>query len=239
MLALIPARGGSKGLPGKNIRPLAGCPLIAHTIHAAQVAVSITRVVVSTDDEEIAAVARAHGAEVPFLRPAELAGDASPAIDTYLHACSELERQGSPPIEELAVLLPTSPLRMAPDIDQAVGQFRLRSAEAVISVTPSAHPLHWAKVVDDQGVLRDALPGGAANNRNRQDYPQTFLPNGAIYVFSRILLERRAGYYTDRTYPMVMPKQRSVDIDDLYDFAIAEFLLTRGSGRAQPPGAGA
>lgn len=236
MLALIPARGGSKGLPGKNIRPIAGLPLIAHTIHAARVAVSITRVVVSTDDQAIAAVARAHGAEVPFLRPAELAGDGSPAIEAYLHACRTLEELGSPPIDELVVLLPTSPLRMAPDIDQAVGQFRLRSAEAVISVTPSAHPLHWAKVVDDQGVLRDALPGGAANNRNRQDYAQTFMPNGAIYVFRRALLERRSGYYSERTYPMVMPKQRSIDIDDAYDFAIAEFLLTRGRGIEQPPG---
>jgi CMP-N,N'-diacetyllegionaminic acid synthase len=238
MLALIPARGGSKGLPGKNIMPFAGLPLIAHTIQAARVAVSITRVVVSTDEEGIAAVARAHGAEVPFLRPAELAGDASPAIDTYLHACAALEELGSPRIEELVVLLPTSPLRMAPDIDQAIGQFRLRSADAVISVTPSPHPLHWAKVVDDQGVLRDAQPGGAANNRNRQDYPQTFMPNGAIYVFRRALLEQRDGYYTERTYPMVMPKQRSIDIDDRYDFAIAEFLLTRGPGPEQPPGSG-
>ena len=237
MLALIPARGGSKGLPGKNIRPFAGLPLIAHTIQAARIAVSITRVVVSTDDEGIAAVATAHGAEVPFLRPPALAGDASAAIDAYLHACRALEELGSPPIEELVVLLPTSPLRMAPDIDQAVGQFRLRGADAVISVTPSAHPPHWAKVVDDQGVLRDAQPGGAANNRNRQDYPQTFMPNGAIYVFRRDLLERRTGYYSERTYPMVMPKQRSIDIDDAYDFAIAEFLLLRGRGLEPSPGA--
>jgi N-acylneuraminate cytidylyltransferase/CMP-N,N'-diacetyllegionaminic acid synthase len=238
MLALIPARGGSKGLPGKNIRPFAGLPLIAHTIQAARVAVSITRVVVSTDDEAIAAVAKAHGAEVPFLRPAALAGDASPAIEAYLHACRTLEELGSPAIDELVVLLPTSPLRMAPDIDQAVGQFRLRQADAVISVTPSAHPLHWAKVVDGQGVLRDAHPGGAANNRNRQDYPPTFMPNGAIYVFRRALLERRDGYYTERTYPMVMPKQRSIDIDDHYDFAIAEFLLLQGRRLEHTPGHG-
>ena len=238
MLALIPARGGAKGLPGKTIRLFAGLPLIAHTIQAARVAVSITRVVVSTDDEEIATIARTQGAEVPFLRPPALAGDASPAIATELPACTTLEGLGSPRIEELVVLLPTSPLRMAPDIDQAVGQFHLRNADAVISVTPSGHPLHWAKVVDDQGVLRDALPGGPENNRNRQDYAQTFLPNGAIYVFRRALLERRAGYYSERTYPMVMPKHRSIDIDDRYDFAIAEFLLTGGPRPDHPPGPG-
>jgi CMP-N,N'-diacetyllegionaminic acid synthase len=225
MLALIPARGGSKGLPGKNIRAMAGLPLIAHTIRAARAAKSVTRVVVSTDAPDIAEVAIAYGAEVPFLRPAELANDFSQAIDAYLHACTTLEAQGSPPIDELTVLLPTSPLRGSKDIDGAIRHYRSRQAEAVISVSQSAHPLHWTKVIDAQGVLRDAMPGGIQNMRNRQDLAQTVMPNGAIYVFSRALLERRLGYYHDRTYAYEMPKERSIDIDDLFDFAIAQFLM--------------
>jgi N-acylneuraminate cytidylyltransferase/CMP-N,N'-diacetyllegionaminic acid synthase len=227
MLALIPARGGSTGLPGKNIRPFAGVPLIAHTIAAARAAAGVDRVVVTTDAEDIAAVARAHGAEVPFLRPAALAADDSPAVEAYLHACAQLEQQG-PPIGELVVLLPTAPLRTAADIDQAIGVFRARAAEAVISVMPSPHPPHWARIIDGAGVLRD-WQAGADANRNRQAYAPTFMPNGAIYVFGRALLERRQGYYGERTYPYVMPKERSIDIDDLHDFQVAEFLLGLGT----------
>lgn len=224
MLALIPARGGSKGLPGKNIRPLGGLPLIAHTIRAAQQSLHIDRVVVSTDDAGIAAVAREHGAEVPFLRPAELASDTSPAIDTYLHACATLEQQGSATITELIVLLPTTPLRTASDIDGAISIYHERKAEAVISITPNPHPVQWARAIDDTGVLRSWLPDGDAN-QNRQAYRTSYLPNGAIYVFARALLERRQGYYGERTFPYVMPKERSVDIDDRWDFLWAEAIL--------------
>lgn len=224
MLAVIPARGGSKGLPGKNIRPLAGVPLIAHTIAAARQASAVTRVVVSTDDEAIASVARAAGAEVPFLRPAELAGDDSPALEVYLHLCATLERQEGVPVRNLVVLLPTAPLRTAADIDAAIAIFRERDAEAVISVTPSAHPPQWARAIDTDGVLRAWLPGGDAN-QNRQAYAPSWMPNGAIYVFARALLERRQGYYGDRTHPYVMPKERSVDIDDRWDFLLAEAIL--------------
>lgn len=226
MLALIPARGGSKGLPGKNIRPLGGMPLIVHTIRAAQQARAISRVVVTTDDAGIAAVARDHGAEIPFIRPAEFASDTSPAIDTYLHACATLEHQGAPTIKELTVLLPTAPLRTAADIDAAVTLFRERGAEAVISVTPNPHPVQWARAIDDAGVLRAWLPDGDAN-QNRQAYRTSFMPNGAIYVFARALLERRQGYYGDHTHAYVMPKERSVDIDDCWDFLLAEAILAQ------------
>lgn len=223
MLALIPARGGSKGLPGKNIRPLGGLPLIVHTIRAAQQAAGVSRVVVSTDDAGIASIARDHGAEVPFLRPLELASDTSPAIDTYLHACGTLE-QPSERIQDLVVLLPTAPLRTAADISAAITIFRDRGAEAVISVTPNPHPVQWARAIDAAGVLRAWLPDGDAN-QNRQAYGTSYLPNGAIYVFTRALLERRQGYYGERTFPYVMPKERSVDIDDRWDFLLAEAIL--------------
>ncbi len=224
MLALIPARGGSKGLPGKNIRPLLGKPLIAYTILAAKSCPEIDRVIISTDDEAIATVARAWGAEVPFLRPADLATDTSPAIDTYLYTCAELERLGAKPIDQFVVLLPTAPLRKAFDITAALTLFHERQAEAVISVMPSHHPIHWTRKIDASGVLRSWLPDGDAN-RNRQEYAPSYLPNGSIYVFNRAFLARRQGYYGDRTYPYMMPKERSIDIDDLSDFLMCESLM--------------
>ena len=178
MLALIPARGGSKGLPGKNIKLLAGVPLIAWSIRAAQAARTITRIVVTTDDPAIAAVALEHGAEVPCLRPAELAGDDSPAWAAYLHMADELERRGSAAVEAFTILQPTSPLRTAGDIDAAVELFRARQAQAVISVSATPHPASWLRRIDSDGVLRPFLDGPLAN-ANRQQCPPTFMPNGA------------------------------------------------------------
>jgi CMP-N-acetylneuraminic acid synthetase len=221
MLALIPARGGSKGLPGKNIRPLAGLPLIAWTIRAAQGARSIDRIVVTTDDPAIAAVAQAHGAEVPCLRPAELAGDDSPAWAAYLHMAEELERRGAAPIAAFAVLQPTSPLRTAADIDAAVELFHARRAQAVISVTATPHPASWLRRIDADGVLRPFLDGPLAN-ANRQQCPPTFLPNGAVFVLDRAFLAAQRSYYGDRTFAYEMPASRSVDIDTAEDFAWAE-----------------
>lgn len=214
MIALIPARGGSKGLPGKNIRLLNGLPLIAHTIRAAQQAAGISRVVVSTDDAGITEVARDYGAEVPFMRPAELATDDSHAIYTYLHACAALNAS------TLTVLLPTSPLRTSKDISAAIAIFCERNAEAVISVTPSPHPVGWTRDIDADGVLRAWEP-----DQNRQTYRTSYVPNGAIYVFTRELLERRHGYHGERTFPYIMPKERSVDIDDEWDFMMAEAVM--------------
>ena len=123
MIALIPARGGSKGLPGKNIKNLCGKPLIAHTIGAALNASGIDRVVVTTDSEEIAEIAKQYGAEVPFLRPEELAGDTSSAVDVYLHAVDFLQKESGQEIQKFMVLLPTAPLRGSENIEQALKEF--------------------------------------------------------------------------------------------------------------------
>ena len=224
MLAIIPARGGSKGLPGKNIRLLAGKPLIAHSIAAALASRSITRVICSTDSEEIAEVALQAGAEVPFLRPSELAADDSLAIDNYIYTVDRLSEEGAAPIEEYCVLLPTAPLRNAADIDGAVAIFRDKAADSVISYYPAPHPVQWYRYIDDNGVLQSFFDDGG-RLANRQSEKAAYLPNGAIYLFRHSILKSTRLYYTDRTYPYLMPADRSVDIDTLADFEYAEFLL--------------
>ena len=226
MLALIPARGGSKGLPGKNIRPLLGKPLITYTIEAALKAESTSRVIVSTDSEEIAEVATRYGAEVPFMRPAELATDTALALDNYIYTLSRLSEESGTKIEDFIVLLPTAPLRLASDIDAAVALFRAKQADAVISYFEAPHPVQWYRFIDDDGVIRAVMPEGD-RLANRQEERVSYLPNGAIYVFKLELLIKERTCYSDKTFPYIMPADRSVDIDNLFDFELAEFLLTR------------
>ncbi|MGE0254127.1 MAG: acylneuraminate cytidylyltransferase family protein [Alphaproteobacteria bacterium] len=225
MIALVPARGGSKGLPGKNLRPLAGRPLIVHTLEAALAAGTIERVVVSTDDDEIIRVARGvPGVEVPFRRPPQLAGDDASAIDAYLHAVDCLELLDGAAPSALCVLLPTAPLRGAADIDAAVTLFRHRRAEVVLSVAP-AKPLAWHQHMAADGRLAPAT--GRASVANRQDCPQSWLPNGAIYVLDMAALRRTRTYFGPATWGLPMPAERSVDIDTETDFLLAETLLAR------------
>lgn len=224
MLALIPARGGSKGLVGKNLRPLGGRPLIAHTIRAALEARAITRVVVSTDAPEIAAAARRAGAEVPFMRPAALATDTASSLDVCLDACDALATPERP-IDALALLQPTSPLRTAADIDAAVALFVARRANAVIAVTPDPHPIAWTRVLGPDGLLAPHPAFAGVPSGRRQDHPPTFHPNGAIYVISVPFLRAHRALESDRTYGYPMPPERSVDIDTALDLAVAEALL--------------
>lgn len=223
MIAIIPARGGSKGLPGKNVRPLNGKPLIAYAIEAALKAKHVDRVIVSTDDEEIARVAVEYGAELPFMRPAELASDTAMAIDNYIYTIGRLEKEGSKPIEAFVVLQPTSPLRIAEDIDGAIELFEQKGADSVISYSQEAHPVTWHKYLDDEGHFVDIFD---ANIKNRQDNRVSYYPNGAVYVFRTAMIRERK-YYTNKSYAFVMPRTRSVDIDFIEDFEYAEFLLKR------------
>ena len=178
---MITARGGSKGLPRKNVLPLAGRPLIAWSIRAAQEAACRPRVVVSTDDDEIAKTALAHGAEVPFLRPAHLAQDDSPHIDVILHAVHWLEQQQGYRPPWVLLLQPTSPLRLAQDIDQALALARAQGASSVVSVQEApCHP-YLTQTIDGQGRLRPFLPPPPGYLR-RQDMPPAFALNGAIYL---------------------------------------------------------
>lgn len=226
MLAIIPARGGSKGLPGKNVKHLDGIPLICHTIQAAKSAKTITRVVVSTDDDEIASVAKDCGAEVPYIRPANLAKDDSMVMDAYFDMIDKLTKTSNVPISAFVALLPTVPLRIAADIDEAVKIFNEKNADSVISVTKSPVPIQWYRRINDDGILCDYLAEFNAV-KNRQELEQTYVPNGAIYIFRTEILRKTRQYYTDKTYPYIMPRERSADIDDRLDFEWAEFLYKK------------
>jgi CMP-N,N'-diacetyllegionaminic acid synthase len=212
VLALITARGGSKGLPGKNIREVNGRPLLDFTAAAARAAACVDRVVLSTDDEAIARVGRASGCEVPFLRPAALASDEAGSIDVVLHALDEM------PAHDLVVLLqPTSPLRTADDIDDACAQLLRAGAPACVSVTPVDHSPYWMyRLVDGQHLqaLLD-VPGGASR---RQDLPSVVRLNGAVYAARTEWLRRSRSFVTPETVAHLMPPQRSIDIDTLEDF---------------------
>ena len=223
MIAIIPARGGSKGLPGKNILPLCGKPMIAYTIEAAKQSKYIDRVIVSTDDQKIAEIALQYGAEVPFLRPDFLASDTAQAVDNYIYTIERLSKEWNTPIEEFVVLQPTSPLRIAEDIDGAIEMFMEKKADSVISYTPEAHPVRWHKYLDENNAFVDIFDTTIAN---RQDLKTSYYPNGAIYVFRFSMIKERK-YYTDKSYGFVMPRVRSVDIDYKEDFEYVEFLMSR------------
>ena len=230
IIATICARGGSKGLPGKNLRPLAGLPLIVHTIRQAQQCSLIKGVYVSTDDEAIAQVARAAGAVVPGLRPAELATDEAPKLPAIEHLVQGIEASGMT-VDSVVDLQPTSPLRLPVDIE---GALALRhAADLVVSVTePSHNPYYTLAEADREGFL--ALGKPAAFVR-RQDAPACWGLNGAIYVWRREALPRAIshGFWSVRVKGYPMPRNRSVDIDDLEDFELAQWLLARRQGEPQ------
>jgi len=226
MLAVIPARGGSKGVPGKNIRLLCGKPLIAYTIEAAAAARSIDRIILSTDDPEIAAMAGRYGVEVPFMRPGRLAQDNSLAIDNYIYTMGRINSDGSKQYYDFIVLQPTSPFRTAADIDGAIGLFHDKSADSVISVCETSHPPVWAKSTGPSGALRDYFSTNT-DNRNRQELEKAYMPNGAIFVLRLALLEELYSYYSGNTYAYIMPQERSMDIDTPFDFEFAEFLMRK------------
>lgn len=221
MYAIIPARGGSKGLPGKNIKELNGLPLIAHTIRAAISSKHIKKVFVSTDDKEILNIALNYGAIDIGLRPESLATDDAKAIDTYIYTIRLLESKYNEPVDDICVLQPTSPLRGSDDIDNAIDIFRSKNADSVISFTAEHHPISWHKYLNDDLTLSNIFP---ENNDNRQSFRQTVFPNGAIYIFKKELL-LSGNYSSEKTYAYMMPRNRSVDIDTIDDFRYAEFLV--------------
>ena len=222
MIAIIPGRGGSKGLPKKNIKPLLGKPLIAYTIEAALKAKQISRVIVSTDNEEIAAISKQFGAEVPFMRPAHLSEDDSKAIDVYEHAIRWVENSQNSKVTEFAVLLPTTPLRNENHIDEAIELFYKKNAYSVISYTEEDHPIEWHKKVADDLSFIDIFDENSIDNR--QNYQKSFYPNGAIYIFTNKVLETKK-YYSQNSFAYLMEKQFSIDIDDSFDFELTCCIL--------------
>ena len=223
MIVIVPARGGSKGVPGKNLRPLAGVPLIVHTLQSALDCPAIERVIVSTDDDEIIRVCRGvTGVEVPFRRPAHLATDDAHAIDAYLHMVDGLGVSEGVAPEEICVLLPTSPLRLPSDISAAIELYRHNDAQAVISVT-EAKPASWLRQMGPDGRLHPVVSDERLDNR--QNYTPVYLPNGSIYVFDVETLRSNRTYFGPESFAYPMPSERAVDIDTEADFLAAEALL--------------
>lgn len=231
ILAVIPARGGSKGVLKKNLKPLGGRPLIDYTIDAARSAAGLTRCVVSTDSEEIAAVARRLGADVPFLRPPALATDEARSLPVLLHALDTLEAAEGAPFEAVMMLQPTTPFRQAADIAGALALFEASGADSVISVVEVGghHPARMKYLEGDR--LLDPPFCEAEENQPRQQLRPMYLRNGAIYL-TRSAVLRRGSLKGHDCRAWVMPPQRSVNIDDLSDFRYAEFLLHEGSACA-------
>jgi CMP-N,N'-diacetyllegionaminic acid synthase len=220
VLGLIPARGGSKSIPRKNLVDLGGVPLIQWTIQAA-LGSNLERVVVSTDDDEIAEISQSLGAEVPFKRPAELSSDQTLSIDVVLHALDVLEED----FDAVMMLQPTSPFRTSIDIESAIKI--IEDASSVISVVPveGTHPARM-KFVED-GVLIDPPFAETIENMPRQELRPMYIRNGAIYL-TRVSDLRHRTFKGALSRALIMPKERSINIDTGFDLALARVALSNG-----------
>lgn len=224
VMALVTARGGSQQLPRKNVLPLAGKPLVAWTIEAAQKSTGVRRVIVSTDDFEIADVAREWGAEVPFMRPPELAQANSPHIDVVQHAIDYLDARENYRPEYVLLLQPTSPLRTVQDIDSSIDIAEKSKAVAVVGVCAAKpHPFLVRQILED-GTLAPFVASDIGYLR-REVLPPAYGINGAIYLNRRESLLRDGTFTPPGTHGYVMPAERSIDIDTTWDFHLAELIL--------------
>jgi len=228
ILAIIPARGGSKGLPGKNTKKINGKPLIEYTIEAAIASKLINRIIVSTDDQEIAEVAIKAGAEVPYLRPEYLARDDSKVIDTCLYVLAKLKEEDYIP-DAVILLQPTSPLRTSIHIKEAVEVFLEKKADSVISVCDSNYSPSLLTKIDSNGILIPVLDSYDIFN-NRQALEKVYKLNGAIYIIKTSLLIKNKSFFGKRTYPYIMPVEASIDIDTYFDFNLAAMLQKKNGG---------
>lgn len=236
-IAVIPARGGSKGLPGKNLADLGGKPLVAWTIEAALESKKLSRVILSTDSEEIAEVGRKFGAEVPFLRPAELATDTAPTAHVVEHAISYIERTEGARFDYAVKLQAATPFRTAAHIDEAIDRFEAGGHDSLITVYKHEYPPWWMFLLDGD-KLKPVLPWNEDRNifnLSRQRFPKVYRPNGAFYVTRR----QRLGETGDMINPdscgyHVMTAEESVDIDTIFDLMLAREVLRQRTEHHNP-----
>ena len=220
VLGLILARGGSKGIARKNIKNLCGKPLIAWSIEIAQNADSVEKVVVSTDDEEIAEIAQKYGAEVPFLRPAELAQDDTPSMAPVLHALEQL-----PKFEMILLLQPTSPLRTTTDIDGIFKMCQERKAPAAVSICESPKHPNWMFSCGNDGTLSPFTDNPIA--MRRQDLDKIYTLNGSLYLAKTDWIQDNRSFLSPETVGYLMPPERSLDIDTMFEWSLVEFLMSK------------
>jgi CMP-N,N'-diacetyllegionaminic acid synthase len=228
-LAVIPARGGSKAVPRKNIKLLAGKPLIAYTIEAALACKGIDRLIVSSDDEEILEVARQYGAETPFVRPAALAQDDSPDRPVFQHAVNFLEKQENYIPDFILMLRPTAPFRSSEDIDNAILKWKQTNSDSVRSVcrVEGVHHPYWMFQKDEQDIARPLIEGVSIDKYyRRQLLPPVYRLNGVVDGFTRATLLHHEKLYGDKMALIEIPEDRAFDIDTMADFEYAQYLAT-------------
>jgi len=223
-IGIIAARGGSKAIPRKNIKLLAGKPLIAWTIEAALQCKGLSRIIVSTDDSEIAGVARQWGAEVPFMRPADLARDDSSSISVVQHALHWMEENEGFSPGYVTLLQPTSPFRTAEDIHQSIELAKKRRAAAVVSVCEAEPHPYLCKRVSADGTMANFIATDIVYLR-RQEMPPAYALNGAIYLCPGETLVQVKTFFPEGTIAYVMPKERSLDVDTAWDWRLAELIM--------------
>ncbi|TGA97411.1 acylneuraminate cytidylyltransferase family protein [Sporolactobacillus shoreae] len=224
ILAIIPARGGSKGIPHKNIVEICGQPLIAYSINEAKKSSYIDKLIISTEDEEIAKIGEKFGAEVPFMRPQALAQDSTPGIDPILHAMDWFRQRGIV-YNYVMCLQCTSPLRTVNQIDEAIKQLIDQGADSIVSVCESKVSPFWMKRINE-GVLADFLTNAPFYAR-RQEAPTVYQLNGALYLAREEILRTNKNWYTKQTLPYIMDEISSLDIDSQTDLQFFEFLEGR------------
>lgn len=222
ILAIIPARGGSKGIPRKNIKSLNGKPLLYYTIEETLKSKYIDKLIVSTEDKEIADLSRAYGDNIPLMRPKELAMDNTPGIDPILYSVKWYKDQDDN-YDYVICLQCTSPFRQVHQIDEAIEKLINEDGDSIVSVCESEVNPFWMKTVEE-GFMKDFLKDAPFYAR-RQDTPVIYRLNGAIYIAKTEVLMKNKNWYTDKTLAYVMDRKTSIDIDDLTDFEFAEFLM--------------
>jgi len=224
ILAIIPARGGSKGVQRKNIKPLCGKPLVYYSIKAGLESKYIDRVVVSTEDDEIAGVAKKFGANV-IGRPDELARDDTPSVPVFQHVLTFLKENEEYVPDIVIILQPTSPLRNVKDIDNCIEKLVREKCDSVITVKKVVHPLQWTVKLDKKGKVTNLFDSEKVTRR--QDAEDIYIPNGAVFTtWSKLIMEKDTDRGPD-TRAIVMSAERSVDIDTELDFYIAEQLMIK------------
>jgi len=220
MLAIIPARRNSKGLKRKNIKVFDKKSLISHTIEIAISSKLIRKVLVTSDDERVLNISKKYNVDYIINRPKRLSGDKTAAVDVYLHALNYLENHFSYKPEEFIILQPTSPLRTQKHISEAYNLFKSKKSLSVISCTQARYPEEWKFKLSKSGIINK-------NNKkkllvNRQNFYKTFYPNGVLFIINTKFFKKNKSYYSKKTYGYIMNQFDSIDIDDIYDFKLAE-----------------
>lgn len=229
VLFVITARGGSKGVPRKNIKPIGGLPLIAYKIIAAQQAKLKKRIIVSTDDEEIADVARKYGAEVPFLRPDYLASDEASSIDVVLHAMNWISENDTTDYDYVCLLEPSSPFTKASDLDKAVELIHNKGADTLLGMKEVEITRSFINILDDNGGLSyfyDEMQN--IKSARRQDQAKEYTMNGCMYISKWDYFMENHSFHSKNSLPYIMPEVQSVEIDNMINYYYACYLVEKG-----------